>query len=201
MSRRSANLVRSLPAVSARAHAHLVANALSQVASLLRRRPEAAEDLLAYVAGVVRTHVAPPRPLVPFDDELSAVMTLLGVERARLGGRLRVEVARDPAAADVPVPPGMLHALVENAVTHGIARRPDGGCVRVRAWVRCGRLHVAVADDGPGMPRASAVRRASGFGLIGVRYRLAALWGAEARLRLLTWPGRGVVAVVSLPAP
>jgi two-component system LytT family sensor kinase len=205
--------LRLLPILNTQAQTHLLANALSLVGSLARRRPDAAEDLLAYVAGYLRAQLAPWRPMVRLSDELRTVLTFVGVERARLGSRLRLEVAVAPDALNALVPPLALQPLVENAVQHGATRRRTGGCVRISARVNAGRLLVAVADDGPGLRRRTGgagagtaadgiagETSAGGWGLTCLRLRLEALWGAAARLRVLTRPDGGVLAAISLPA-
>jgi LytS/YehU family sensor histidine kinase len=188
--------LRLLPILNAQAQAHLLANTLSVAAVLLRRRPRAAEDLLAFVAGCLRAQLQPVRPLVCLADELRTVLMLVGMERARLGSRLRLEIACPPEAMAALVPPLAVHALVENAIRHGIARRATGGCVRIAARLRDGRLILAVGDNGPG---AHGPGSRPGWGLIAVRVRLDALWGPAARLRVLSRAG-GTLAVISLPA-
>lgn len=189
---------RILPPVDARAHAHMLANALSLVSALLRRHPGAAEDLLAYLADHARSHLSPVRPLVPLEDEMRNVLALVGVERARMGGRLRLQVDCSQAALQTLVPPLVLQPLVENAMRHGVAMRAAGGLVRISARVTGGYLHMAVADDGVGLCRAPGSGR-TGWGLLVTRLRLASLWGESARLRVLSRPGHGTLAAVSLP--
>jgi two-component system LytT family sensor kinase len=185
--------------LNSQAQAHLLANVLSLISALSRRRPEAAEDLLAYVAAYLRMHLMPVRPLVCLSDEIRMVLTFVGVERARLGGRLRLEIACAPEALAALVPPLALQSLVENAIRHGIARRAGGGCVRLLARVSGDRLHIAVTDDGPGVRRPVSPGGPTGWGLTGLRLRLEALWGSSARLRLLARPGAGTLAALSLP--
>ncbi|MCL6552733.1 MAG: histidine kinase [Firmicutes bacterium] len=188
----------ALPHWQARAQVHALANALTATASLARRRPEAAEDLLAHLAGYLRGLLRPARPMVPLAQEVGLVLALVGVERARLGGRLRLEVSCPPEAMRVLVPPLVLHPLVENAVHHAVARRPEGGCVGVRVRLTAGCLMLAVADDGPGVARPLPAR--AGGGLVALRGRLAALWGSRARLRVWRRRPQGTLAVVVLPA-
>jgi two-component system LytT family sensor kinase len=177
----------------------MLANALSLVSALLRRHPKAAEDLLAYLADHARSHLSPVRPLVPLDDELRNVLALVGVERARMGGRLRLQVNCSQAALRVLVPPLVLQPLVENAIRHGVAMRAAGGLVHIKARVTGGYLHISVADDGVGVRRPPGSGR-TGWGLAVTRLRLAALWGESARLRVLSRSGYGTLAAVSLPA-
>ncbi len=190
---------RLLPTLHNQAQVHLLANTLSLVGALLRRRPETAEDLLSQMAAYLRDQIADPRPLVPLAEELRLVFTFVGVERARMGGRLRLEVACTPESLAVLVPPMVLQPLVENAVRHGIARRPAGGRICIQARVAGALLHLAVVDDGPGLRRPMSSTRQAGWGLASVRLRLAALWGSAARLRVLAPPGGGTLAAISLP--
>jgi LytS/YehU family sensor histidine kinase len=77
----------------------------------------------------------------------------------------------------VMVPPLILQPLVENAVRHGIADRPEGGRIELRALARDARLVLRVSDDGRGCTEESS----DGVGLSSVRRRLAALYGDPAR--------------------
>ena len=67
------------------------------------------------------------RPRIPLREELGFVETYLGIERARLGSRLRVKVEVPENVEAVEIPPLSLQVLVENAVKHGVAPREDGG--------------------------------------------------------------------------
>jgi len=194
------HLLRALPTLHTGAQLHTLANTLSAAGALLQRRPGAAEDLLAHLVGYLRDLLRLTRPLVSLADELRLALTFIGVERVRMGSRLRLEVTCTPEALATMVPPLVLQPLVENAVWHGIARRPMGGRIRILGRTAAGVLHLAVTDDGPGMRRKAAGGRATGWGLTGVRLRLAALWGPAARLRILCGPDAGTIAAISLPS-
>jgi LytS/YehU family sensor histidine kinase len=80
----------------------------------------------------------------------------------------------------VSVPPLILQPLVENAVRHGIADRPDGGRIELRAGVRNNRLVLRVADDGNGAGSTNG----DGLGLTSVRQRLRSLYGDAASIEI-----------------
>lgn len=195
--------IRLLPAAQSGASAHQVANALCLVAGMLRRRPETAEELLAHVADQARRGAAGQRPLETLSAELSRVMAHVAIERARLGGRLRLEVRCDPDTMELLLPPLVLQPLVENAIAHGVSLRPKGGSVRLSARRRGPMLHMAVCDDGPGLRREEDQTPREpvrwGHGIPGIRIRIAALCGPRARLRVLSRPGRGTLAALTLP--
>jgi two-component sensor histidine kinase len=65
--------------------------------------------------------------------ELGFVEAYLGIERARMGRRLRVKVEVPEALEQAIVPPLALQVLVENAVKHGVAPLEQGGEIRIGA--------------------------------------------------------------------
>jgi LytS/YehU family sensor histidine kinase len=84
---------------------------------------------------------------------------------------------------------------VENAFKHGIARRPEGGDVRIRATAPDGALVLEVENTGE--------LRAARFGdtqvgLNNIRERLQILYGDRASLWLKNGEG-AVVATVQIP--
>lgn len=87
----------------------------------------------------------------------------------------------------------VVHEALGNVVRHAQAHRVD-----IRLWLRSGRLHCAVRDDGVGFDPAPLRRRpaARGLGLIGMRERVRALQG---RLHVRSVPGRGTIVRFSLP--
>ena len=188
-----------LPIYQGRTQLHMLANSLSTVGALIRRRPEAAEDLLAEIADLLRRAVGPTAPLIPLAEELRLALSFVGLQRARMGGRIRLEVSVSPEAFNVLVPPCILQPLVENAILHGVSRRPAGGHVRIIGRATGGMLHLVVVDTGPGLRRPLPIGRRHGWGLAGIRIRLAALWNTRARVRLLGRPGVGTIAAISLP--
>ena len=98
---------------------------------------------------------------MPFRREWAFIQDYLAFEQLRLGERLRVEANVEPAAGAVLAPPLILQPLVENAVRHGLADRPEGGRIALCARVEGGQLVLTVDDNGArarwwGRGRASA---------------------------------------------
>ncbi len=122
--------------------------------------------------GGLQALAAAGRPVVPLREELDFVEAYLGIERSRLGHRLRVKVDVPEELEEIEIPPLSLQVLVENAIQHGVAPREDGGEIRVRAR-RSGY------GENPGVvlsvdnPLAPASRPGTGNGLETLRGRLA----------------------------
>jgi LytS/YehU family sensor histidine kinase len=166
-------------ALRAQINPHFLFNALHSVGALVTSDPVRADEALVRLGDLLR-YALGTEAEVPFAHEWRFTEDYLAFEQLRLGDRLRVEVNADAAAMAVMVPPLILQPLVENAVRHGIAERPQGGRIDVSALVHDSRLMLRVTDDGNGDSGVAG----DGLGLSSVRRRLAALYGSRASLNV-----------------
>ena len=118
---------------------------------------------------------------VTLEEELDLVRQYVAIEEARFPDRLRVIIDVDPSLNQSAVPGFALQHLVENAIRHGIARRPGAGTVRVRARSDGDTLELTVADDGAG---STVQVMPAGHGIENTRERLRALYGDRAALTI-----------------
>lgn len=199
-----------LDALQGQIRPHFLFNALTTIQAFVRERPSLAEELIESLARYTQT-VLTRRGPVFLAEELALVHLYLGLERARLGARLRTVFDVDPLALGVSVPALLVQPLVENAVVHAAARRADGATLRLAVRYRRARdrLVVVVADDGPGIGWVSPPADPGDgdesplrlqVGLRNTRLRLQTVYGDAGRLRLLRRPGGGTIAALTLPA-
>jgi two-component system, LytTR family, sensor kinase len=164
-----------LAALRARLNPHFLYNALHSVGALVGRDPRRADQALERLGDLLR-YVLDAGEEVPFRREWAFIQDYLAFEQLRLGERLRVEAEVDPAAATVLAPPLILQPLVENAVRHGLADRPEGGRIALGAHILDGQLVLTVDDDGAGAPAGEG----TGIGVSSVRERLRVIYGDAA---------------------
>jgi LytS/YehU family sensor histidine kinase len=128
-------------------------------------------------------------------SECALAGAYLDILQIRMGHRLRFAIDLPAALAGQAFPPMILVTLVENAIKHGLGPSAEGGRIDIAARARDGVLTVSVADDGVGFQASCG----SGIGLVNIRARLQALYGAGAALHLRQNLPHGVVASVTLP--
>jgi len=157
--------------------------------------PRAGGTLRAFTQYLRATLPMFERESLSLAEELSIVRSYLEVMQARLGERLRWELAIEPGLETVPVPPGLLLTLAENAIGHGIEPALRGGHVVVRAWRQDRQVVLEVEDDGMGLSSGEPVER---LGLSNSRDRLRQLHGEQAQLNLLP-RSPGALAQVRFP--
>jgi signal transduction histidine kinase len=191
---RTLALARQLAAAQIRPH--FLANSLAALQHWVQTKDDRAAPLLEALGGFLRATLPLfDRERLPLAEEAAAVRHYLAVMALRLGPRLRWQVQVDDAAGAVPLPPGLLLTLVENAVEHGVMAALDGAEVHVAARAEAGRLVLTVRDTGPGLPATLA----EGTGLANTRARLAQDHGALATLTLANAPDGGAIATLTLP--
>ncbi|MFT4174355.1 MAG: histidine kinase [Rhodocyclaceae bacterium] len=185
-----------LSALQAQIEPHFLFNTLANLHSLIGRDDTAARSLLESLDGYLRatlTHSRAERATL--GDECAVLAAYLAIQSQRMGARLtwRIDVADGLRAHAFP--PMLLQPLVENALLHGVEPCVEGGRIVIAARQQDGCLCLSVTDDGPGFDAAAG----EGVGLANVRERLAALFGAPARLTLTARTPRGVIAELWIP--
>jgi sensor histidine kinase YesM len=185
-----------LQALRAQVHPHFLFNSLNTVNALIGYDTVKAREACVLLADYLRgTLGAQEHALVPLGEEWALCERYLSVETLRLGERLKVDVALDADARTCLVPSLLLQPLVENAMTHGIARIDEPEPLRVRARRHAERLLLELENGIDPLPR----RRPGGVGLANVRARLVAHYGSDAVLRIEREPSHFRV-VLDLPA-
>ncbi len=87
------------------------------------------------------------------------------------------------------VPRLILQPLVENAVRHGIARRPRGGFILVKAHRKGEQISVLIENEPPEESAAillDGVARTGGIGIRNVRQRLEQMYGEKSAMHTST---------------
>jgi two-component sensor histidine kinase len=194
-----------LMALQTQLNPHFLFNTLNAVSSLVRKQPDAADEMICALSALLRSVLARSEQReITLTEELSFIDRYLAIQRIRFSDRLEVRRHLEPAAEIALVPTLILQPLVENAIVHGIARHAGRGVLTLTARAESdGRLVVTVSDTGdgapptrpPGTPFAARER----IGLTNTRARLAALYGTAATFELTHAPEGGACARLVLP--
>jgi len=180
---------------------HFLFNTLNAISTLVvEHKNRDAERMIARLSDFLRlTLECDGTAEVPLAEEIAFVRQYLDIQQIRFGDRLVVTDDVDAEALSARVPPLILQPLVENAVRHAVMPREAGGRLSLEARRVDDRLHLRVADDGPGPPGADELAQSNGVGLANVQQRLEALYGNDHRFRLDRADGGGCVVSIALP--
>ncbi|WP_320068977.1 sensor histidine kinase [Micromonospora sp. RTGN7] len=138
-------------ALRAQISPHFIYNALTAIGSFVRTDPERARELILEFAEFTRYSFRAHGEFTTLAEELRSIDRYLTIERARFGDRLQVRLQIAPEVLPVTLPFLCLQPLVENAVRHGLSRKPGTGMVCIEARDAGAECHITVEDDGVGM--------------------------------------------------
>ena len=194
-------------ALRAQISPHFIYNALTAIASFVRTDPERARELILEFAEFTRYSFRAHGEFTTLAEELRSIDRYLTIERARFGDRLGVRLQIAPEVLPVGLPFLCLQPLVENAVRHGLSRKPGLGTVSIEARDAGAECHITVEDDGVGMDPAVLVQpvvdeptdQGQHLGLANVDERLRSVFGDEFGLVVDTAPGAGTKVSMRIP--
>lgn len=179
-------------------HPHFLFNTLNAISALIRESPDEADEMVSRLGDLLRlTLETAGIQEVPFKKELEFLKHYLDIEQTRFQDRLKVEMAIQPETLDGLVPSMILQPLVENSVRHGVAPRPEGGCIKITAWLHHSLLRLEVEDDGPGLSGNTPLKER--VGLSNTRARVRNLYGDEHGVKLRNAADGGLVVSLSIP--
>jgi two-component system, LytTR family, sensor kinase len=193
-------------ALRAQISPHFIYNALTAIASFVRTDPERARELILEFAEFTRYSFRSHGEFTTLAEELRSIDRYLTIERARFGERLQVKLQIAPEVLPVGLPFLCLQPLVENAVRHGLSRKPGVGTISIVARDNGAECHLTVEDDGVGMDPAVLTEgteeptdAGQHVGLSNVDDRLRTVFGDQYGLVVETAPGAGTKVSMRIP--
>jgi len=182
-------------ALQARIRPHFLFNSLNTIASLIADDPVGAEHATEDLADLFRGSMRRADRLISLSEELGLAEKYVQMERRRLGSRVRVDWRVDELPKAASVLPLTLQPLLENAVSHGLQPRPDGGVIRV--YGRSENDNIVITISNPLAPKESG-SQGHGMALVNIRERLELAFGSQASL-ITHQDEEQFFAVLSLP--
>ena len=179
---------------------HFIFNTLNSISGLVREnKNDAAVSMIVALSDFLRRVASSTNEArVRLAQEVEFLEKYMQIQEARFAGRLTLDLQVPAELREARVPSLILQPLAENAIKHGIAKRAQGGAVRVAASRSDGMLHLTVYNDGPLLDREGRAVK-DGIGLSNLRTRLKLLYGSDFELRLENFGITGVQVSLALP--
>lgn len=181
---------------------HFLFNTLNAVSTLiLEKDNDLANKMITRLSSFLRYSLDnDPMQKVSLIQELEALKLYLDIEKVRFGERLQLVFDIEEDAETGLIPSMLLQPLVENSIKYAIAKRADGGTIRVAARVFAGDLLLELSDNGPGLEgEVDPAAKGTGVGLKNTRDRLVELYGDNQSFRLSKTEPTGLTANIRIP--
>lgn len=187
---------------------HFLYNALNAIANVCEKDGKNAGkliiDLAIYLRGSLEFNNLDKK--VTIEKELEFVDTYFNIEQARFGEKIQLlKEVEIPLNYQIPVL--ILQPLVENAVRHGISKKPGGGTVYIKMKQAKEGICLEIRDDGIGMDKEKVKTLLAedgaeddigrGVGLLNIHHRLLRLYGKG--LDISSQVGAGTLVKLVIP--
>lgn len=177
---------------------HFLYNTLTAIEQLCETDSQKAQTAIADFAAFLRGNIdfSTETRLIRIEREISNVKYYLSLEQMRFEERL--QVVYDIRIGGFMLPPLVVQPMVENAVRHGVTKKPEGGTITISILDTPTDYVITVKDDGVGFdPDSETWAGGYHIGIDNARERLKRQCGAT--LRIDSKVGVGTVVTISIP--
>ena len=162
---------------------HFLYNALNTIKYLIKRDPKSAEKAVISFSRYLRGNMdsITKKEPIPFAEELKHTKNYCDIELLRFGDKLNI--IYDTPVTSFSLPALSVQPIVENAIKHGVTKKPEGGTVTVTTSENEYYYLIKVQDDGVGFdvdnPDLTPSDTHAHIGVNNVRERLTNMVNAE----------------------
>jgi two-component system, LytTR family, sensor kinase len=162
-----------LNALQSKINPHFLYNVLNSIAELCWEDPQKTERMALSLSKLFRYSInKEENDFNLLKNEIEIVRIYLSIEKERFGDKLNYQFDYGSDIENMLIPKFTLQPLIENAIKHGIAKKPNGGTIKLTIKKMENLLEIKVYDNGPEFP----VNLISGYGLQSIYDKLDILF-------------------------
>lgn len=178
---------------------HFLFNALNNIRALVLENPQQARSMITHLSDLLRYSLtSSSHEKTTLEQEIEITGDYLALMAIQYEDRLHTRIDLPEALKPALIPPMLIQLLAENAIKHGVGKRPEGGSVHIQVGRQGDDLEIIVANPGVFSPGVPNLDDHLGVGLNNIRERLTLLYGARAEFQITS--GEGLVrSLVRLP--
>jgi two-component system LytT family sensor kinase len=136
---------------------HFLFNTLNSILSLCRENPEEARKVVLELSSYLRFNFNVSDGVVLLFDEMECIKSYLYIQKVRFGDKLNIvyDIQED---INFLIPKNSLYNLIENAISHGILKKSNGGTLSFIIKRDIEKIVIKIEDDGVGMAEAQILQ-------------------------------------------
>lgn len=169
-----------LSALKMQINPHFLFNTLNSITSLIDFDTQKAQKILSQLGFLMRELLEnDQKHEISFRHEMEYIKAYLDIEHTRFQDRLVLNYQIHEESLEAEVPALLLQPIVENAIKHGISKRPDGGEILISAQLMDlnGEKHLRISVMNDTGTLNGEKKQGYGIGIKNVSNRLKQLYG------------------------
>jgi sensor histidine kinase YesM len=161
-------------------HPHFLFNSLTALSTLTQTSSQKAKEVCLQLAEFLRYSLTfSKKEFVTVADEIEHINNYLGVEKIRLGTRLKTCFKIDDTLLNEHILSFSLQPLIENAIKHCVEQRLDGGTISL---ILKKMDHFIFANISNPLAEQGVAQNPGGHGLPNLKNRLERAYNNEAKI-------------------
>ena len=200
--------------MEAQINPHFLYNTLGSLKWLAyEKEQEEIARLADALINLLRFTVKNANKFIYFRDEIDYIKNYVYIQKHRYEDAFTVEYDVTKEAGEFSIIGFILQPFIENSILHGLDNSRNDGVIRIEGEVLEGRLHIAIKDNGMGMPKEKLVdlRRKmqenktekykgfNGIGIINIIQRLKMIYQEGFIYEIDSIPGKGTTVTMIIP--
>lgn len=200
--------------MEAQINPHFLYNTLGSLKWLAyEKEQEEIARLADALINLLRFTVKNANKFIYFRDEIDYIKNYVYIQKQRYEDAFTVEYDVTKEAGEFSIIGFILQPFIENSILHGLDNSRNDGVIRIEGEVLEGRLHIAIKDNGMGMPKEKLVdlRRKmqenktekykgfNGIGIINIIQRLKMIYQEGFIYEIDSIPGKGTTVTMIIP--
>jgi len=160
---------------------HFLFNVLNSIHALIDENKEKAKRLVVEMSEYYRYTLNKLQQTIPIVDEIEAVTKYLDIQKMRFEDELLYTVHVDDNARMLPIPPFVIHLLIENAVKFGNCSANQRLEIEISIKLIDKSLKILVSNTGRLLQKSNSNRvgDGTGSGIENIKSRLALMYNCE----------------------
>lgn len=168
-----------LSSLKAQLNPHFMFNSMNSIRALIDEDPVKAKEALTRLSQILRnTLLMNKSRLIPLSEEVNLVKDYLQLEKIRYEERLKYEINIAEEVENIQIPPFIIQSQVENAIKHGISKRPGSGKIIIESFKLAEFLKIKISNTG----KISTEKPLTGVGFRNSIQRLELLYGSAGKI-------------------
>jgi two-component system sensor histidine kinase YesM len=167
--------------------------------------------IIVYLGDILRYSISGEKRAIMLEEDIEQIKKYLYIQKMRFGDRLNFEFDISEQTKDCLILKLLIQPIVENAITHGIAKKKDGGTVKISSVMEeNGMLLVRVSDNGIGIDpeklgtilnegKAEGNENHFHLGINNVNTRIKLFYGDDYGVSIESTVGSGTCVSLRLP--
>jgi LytS/YehU family sensor histidine kinase len=202
-----------LKALQSQINPHFLFNVLNTIGRLaLLEGAERTQEMIYSFSDMLRyTLKKDNSKMVTIDEEVEHVRNYLGIQKMRMGERLKYSITKSESAENAMCPFMIIQPFVENSIVHAIEPDAAGGEITINIGEADDYIVISIKDDGCGIPgdkinkilegtHQSNEKTSAGIGINNVNERLIYYYGEDSKVEIESGENEGTRVILRIPS-